>query len=215
MQCDFDDTITIGNVSTAIRTALLTDNKWRQIEEKYLLGEYSVEESNREQFSMMKTTEKDIEDFVLQNVVIREGFENFVKFCEKTNIKFVIVSSGLDLYIKPLVKKLSLGRIDIYSAKSLITPSGINIEYTGPHGNPILNGFKDSFVTHFKSSGNTVVYIGDDRSDINPANHADFIIARSTLAEYMEDNSISYHQFNTFNDVGSKVEEILETRKNR
>lgn len=215
VQCDFDDTITIGNVSTAIRTALLTDNKWRQIEEKYLLGEYSVEESNREQFSVMKTTEKDIEDFVLKNVVIREGFKNFVGFCQKTNIRFVIVSSGLDLYIKPLIKKLSLGRIETYSAKSTMTPLGINIEYTDPHGNPISNGFKDSFVRHFKSLGHTVVYIGDDRSDINPANQADFIIARSTLAKYMESNSISYHQFNTFNDVSSRIEEILETCKNR
>lgn len=213
VQCDFDDTITIGNVSTAIRTAFLTDNKWRQVEEKYLSGECSVEESNREQFSMMKTTEKDIEHFVLKNVVIREGFKNFVKLCQKINIRFVIVSSGLDLYIKPLIEKLNLGRIEVYSAKSTITPLGLNIKYTDPHGSPILHGFKDSFVKHFKSSGDTVVYIGDDRSDINPANQADFVIARSTLAEHMEYNSIEYHQFNTFDDVSSLVGEILKTYK--
>ena len=66
VQCDFDDTITIGNVSTAIRTAFLTDNKWRQVEEKYLSGECSVEESNREQFSMMKKQHMTLKSLITQ-----------------------------------------------------------------------------------------------------------------------------------------------------
>lgn len=41
VQCDFDDTITVGNVAVAIRRALAPD-KWRRIEEQYVAGELSV-----------------------------------------------------------------------------------------------------------------------------------------------------------------------------
>ena len=41
VQCDFDDTITDGNVSTAIREAFAPDG-WTSMEEDYGAGKYSV-----------------------------------------------------------------------------------------------------------------------------------------------------------------------------
>ena len=74
VQCDFDDTITVGNVSEAIREAFAPDG-WRAMEEEYLAGKYSVEESNIRQFAPVRARKEDIEDFVLgaRGVRGREG----------------------------------------------------------------------------------------------------------------------------------------------
>ena len=52
IQCDFDDTITVGNVSVALKEAFALE-QWKQIEAKYIAGQFSVEESNRRQFALI------------------------------------------------------------------------------------------------------------------------------------------------------------------
>ncbi len=77
VQCDFDDTITVGNVSAAIREMFGPDS-WTSMEKDYLSGKYSVEESNIRQFKPITASQQDIEDFVLSSVMVRPAFDEFV-----------------------------------------------------------------------------------------------------------------------------------------
>lgn len=208
VQCDFDDTITEGNVSTAIREAFAPDG-WTSMEDEYVAGKYSVEESNIRQFALVTAGEKEIEDFVLGVVVVRYDFDQFVNYCEEGGVRLVIVSSGLDIYIKPTMALLGFDNLEMHSGKAQVTGSGgIKVEYTDPSGTVITQGFKESYLRHFKSAGDTVIYIGDGLSDITPAKEADFVIARSTLEEHFEKNGLPYTSFNTFSDVAKRVIEI-------
>ena len=69
----------------------------------------------------------------------------------------------------------------------------------------ITSGFKDAYVRRFKQSGDTVIYIGDGLSDIRPAMEADFVMARSTLAEHLRANDVPHFPFNNFVDVCKHV----------
>ena len=207
VQCDFDDTITVGNVSTAIRTAFGPD-ELRKMDQEYLDGLYSVEESNIRQFHLVPANRKEIEDFVLAEVVVREGFVEFVDYCRRVGMKLVVVSSGLDLYIDPTLKRLGLDHLEVHSAAAEVSPAGIRVGYTDPSGRAVTQGFKESFLREFKRSGYTVIYIGDGLSDIVPASEADFVLARGRLEEHFMANSIPYHGYRTFEDVRRRVEEI-------
>lgn len=207
IQCDFDDTISVGNISKAIRNAL-APNEWHQIEEAYLAGKHSVEESNIQQFKMVKTTEQKIRELVASTVVVREGFAKFIRHCLSHHVLPVVVSSGLDLYVKPTLEKLGLGMIESHSATTTITESGIEVEYYGPSGTIITRGFKESFLNQFIKLGHTVIYVGDGLSDKIPAIQADFIIARSTLASYLEKKKHPYYTFKNFYDVRNHVDTI-------
>ena len=46
---------------------------------------------------------KEIEEFVVGDVVVRYAFDDFVDYCRGMGIRLVIVSSGLDLYIRPIM----------------------------------------------------------------------------------------------------------------
>ena len=207
VQCDFDDTITVGNVSVAIRDAFGTDD-WSKMEEEYLSGVYSVEESNIRQYALIKAGKREIEEFVLGGVVVRYAFDEFVDYCQGEGIRLAVVSSGLDLYIRPIMDQLGFDHLEVYSGKAEVTPNGIEVSYTDNSGAAITRGFKESYVRHFRSEGHTVVYIGDGLSDRVPAEEADFVIARSGLEEYLRDSRLPHFSFATFTDVGKHVEEI-------
>lgn len=207
VQCDFDDTITVGNVSTAVREAF-GPSDWSSMEEDYIAGKYSVEESNIRQFALVNANERDIERLVMTRVIIRPGFAGFVQYCHANGIRFVVASSGLDLYIGPAMKRLGLEDLEVYSATCQVAEDGITVSYSDPTGGPLTRGFKESYLRHFKKSGETIIYIGDGLSDIVPATEADYVIARDTLERHLLESGLPHFRFETFDDVARHVEVI-------
>ena len=207
VQCDFDDTITVGNVSAAIRKVFGPEDL-DDMERDYLSGKYSVEESNIRQFSRVRGTGEELEEFVLGDTVIRYAFDEFVDYCRGEGIRLAIVSSGLDIYIDPVMGQLGFEHLEVYSGRASVTTEGVDVAYTEPGGAVITRGFKESYLRHFKAEGYTVIYIGDGLSDIAPASEADFVIARATLEKHCQANDLPHYSFETFTDIGRHVEEI-------
>ena len=207
VQCDFDDTITVGIVSNAILEAFAEEG-WQPKLDEYRAGKLSVERSNIRLFELVKASKQEIEEFVLGEVVVRYGFDEFVDYCQGEGIGLVIVSSGLDLYIRPPMEQMGFGHLEIYSGKASVTPQGVRVEYSDPSGVLITQGFKETYLRHFKNQGHTVIYVGDSHSDIVGATEADYAIARSSLEQHFKETGRPHYGFETFNDVGEHVEEI-------
>ena len=212
VQCDFDDTVSVGNVSTAIRMEFGPD-RWREMEEEYFSGRYSVEESNIRQFGLVQASKAEIDRFIADHVMVRPGFAEFVGHCGDVGLRIVVVSSGLDIYVGPTLRRLGLDDLEFHAARAEVTGLGIEVAYVDPWGDGITRGFKDSFAKHFKRSGYSVIYVGDGRSDIGPAAEADFVIARSTLGRHLRENGLPYYSFETFWDVRRHVDEIRMTTR--
>jgi 2-hydroxy-3-keto-5-methylthiopentenyl-1-phosphate phosphatase len=106
------------------------------------------------------------------------------------------------------LSQLGLDNLEVFSGHAKVRPDGIRVNYTDPSGSTITSGFKESYVRHFRSLGHTVVCIGDGLSDVVPALEADFAIARSTLQEELTDRGVPHFAFETFNQVGSHMEEL-------
>ena len=212
VQCDFDDTITIGNVSLMLREAFAPP-EWRQLEAKYVAGKFSVEESNRQQFLLIKAGKQELQDFVDRTVVVRRGFQHFVDYCRRIGIEFVIVSSGLDLYIEPVLRKLGLLDLERYSARTRVTEHGVEVDYLDPQGKKIEEGIKTVCQDYLKQRGQPIIYLGDGLSDIKPALSADYVIARGGLEKHFSSSSLPHFTFNDFYDVHNIVTEHIITRK--
>ena len=209
VQCDFDDTITVGNVSVAIRTAFGPEN-WQEMEDDYAAGKLSVEESNIRQFGLVKATRQEIEEFVRGDVVVRYAFDEFVDYCLGEGVRLVVVSSGLDIYVNTTLETLGFDQLEVHAGVTEVTPQGLLVSYSDPTGAALTVGFKDSYVSHFKGQGHTVVYIGDGLSDHAPAALADYVIARDGLADHMDSVGAPYYKFDNFDEVGKHVEEIRQ-----
>jgi 2-hydroxy-3-keto-5-methylthiopentenyl-1-phosphate phosphatase len=201
VQVDFDDTITVGIVSLSLMKAFSDSKQWELIEANYSSGLISVEESNRQLFAHINTDSQKIRDYVTRVAKIRPGFLSFVEFCSTSNINLVIVSSGLDIYIKPILQKLGLSNLELRSGVTSYTSQGIAVTYIGPNGEEILEGFKLAWFHYYRNYGRSLVYIGDSESDLPSALEADHVIARSELKELLASRGIPHNSFDTFYDV--------------
>ncbi|MCH7801910.1 MAG: MtnX-like HAD-IB family phosphatase [Chloroflexi bacterium] len=207
VQCDFDGTITMSNLGTAIKELFGPDN-WLELEAEYESGKLTAEQNTIRHFSLIDATQDDIVEFVKGEVVVRFSFDEFVAHCEGIGVRLAVVSGGIHAYVDPILEMLVFQDIEVHAADAEFTSDGIEVTYTGPDGENLEADFKETWTRHFKAEGHTVVYVGDGRSDLEAAKRADHVIARAGLAEEMERLGLPFHPFDTFEDVGERVEEI-------
>ena len=208
VQCDFDDTIVTGNVGKSLLNAFASA-KWRAIENLYLTGEITVEETNRREFALLNVTKQTIEDHVFETAELRPGFPEFLEHCASTGLNFSVVSNGVDLYIEPALRSLFSSTAQLHSAHGKITENGISISYLDPYGIDCPDAFKLAWLRYFKSQGQEVIYIGDGKSDISAALEADYVIATSSLEDYFRSERLNYFEFKDFYDVRQAINRIL------
>ena len=204
IQCDFDGTIIRNNLSVLLRETF-AQGDWQKIDSDYLLGHLTVEQSNKLQFAFIKEPKEKLQEFVRQHIELRPGFLEFVGYCRKHAIPIVIVSSGLDFYIKPVLAQISMPDLELHCGKTFFGKDGIIVSYYDPEGNIIKKGFKGKHLSSLKRRCNKVVYIGDGLSDLESACQADYVFATGHLSKLLSLKSVLYYPFSNFQDVLHRV----------
>jgi len=204
IQCDFDGTIIKNNLSVLLRETF-AQGDWQSIESDYLLGQLTVEQSNILQFAFIKEPKEKLQEFVRQHIELRPGFLEFVGYCRKHAIPIVIVSSGLDFYIKPVLAQASMPDLELHCGQTSFGKDGIMVSYHDPEGNIINKGFKRKHMSSLKKRNDSVVYIGDGLSDLEAARQADYVFAADHLSKLLSLESALYYPFSNFRDILHRV----------
>lgn len=200
IQCDFDGTITEEDVSVALLDAHVGD-AWRHLLEEYRQGKLSVGAFNSKAFAMIKADEDSLLGTVWDRAKIRGGFHEFVDYCRTRDFRLVTVSNGLDFYIEAIFRRIGLGKLEVFASRTSFHPEGLQVEYTGPDGSSLNDGFKDAYVTFFLARGYQVVYVGDGLSDVSPANKCHHIFATGDLLARCREMNLACTPFTEFHDV--------------
>ncbi len=200
VQCDFDGTITDGDVSFLILEAF-AQGDWRKLLEEYRQGRIAVGRFNTEAFAMVKTDEATLVSFVRRETKIRPGFSELVHCCHQKGFEFVIVSNGLDFYINTILRGIGLNDIKVFAAQTHFAPTGLEVRYIGPDGKELQEAFKESYVGLFLQQGYRIIYIGDGLSDVAPARLAHQILARGDLLRLCQEMNLKHTPFNDLNDI--------------
>ncbi len=204
IQCDFDGTLTIGDVSFLILDEF-TGQGWRQLFQDYMQGKLSVNAFNSAAFSRVKASRETLDDFVRQKAVMRPGLFELLAACHKRGFRFVIVSNGMTFYIDTLLKMLGLNEVEFQAAQSLFNPGGIKAWYAGPGGELLENGFKEAYVQHFMDKGYRVVYIGNGASDFSPARMCQHIFAIDNLLNECRAANVEHTPFSDLYEVAQGI----------
>lgn len=210
IQCDFDGTITIGEVSRLLLETF-AQGDWSGILEQYKAGKITVQDCNVWQFAMVRTDKDTMRDFLLNSgkVVIRPGFENLLNFSRDCEMDFVITSNGQRFYIETILNNMGIDDIEIFAAQCEFSPDGMKLTYPGPKGNHLADGFKEAWAIELKNRGyDRIYYAGNGASDIFPAQHATHVFAIDGLLERCRDENISCIPFNDLYDIVNGIKEI-------
>jgi len=200
VQCDFDGTVTEEDTSFFLLDAF-AQGDWRRLLREYKEHRISVGEFNTRAFAMVKDDKPTLLEALKGKVKVRTGLHELVNYCLKKGFRFVIVSNGLDFYIKAVLKDLGLENIEVHAAQASFHPEGMKVQYVGPDGERLEDGFKEAYIKSFLKLGYGVIYMGNGDSDVAPAKYAHHVFATGELLAYCRENNLKYKPFENFIDV--------------
>ncbi len=202
IQTDFDNTLTIGNVSELIHDEFGPEN-WPEIYEKYKKGLITVEESNIYSFRYLNTKKTNLDNFVKKNVKFRKGFLEFYNYVNEIGLDFKIVSSGVDFYIYSALSSVGIDpkSVEIISGKSTFNSEGISVQYFDLENLIISENFKGTYTEFHKQIYSKIIYFGDSFTDLNSAKISDVIFATDKLKQYFDKESIEHFPFENYFEV--------------
>ena len=204
-QSDFDGTITQEDVSFLILDAFASRD-WRRLLDEYREGKISVGSFSTKAFSMVRADEQSVLKFVKRKAKIRPGFSELLAYCHRRGFQFVIVSNGMDFYIKAILEDIGINNIQVFAAQTKFVADGIEARYIGPEGNQLEDNFKEAYIKLFREKGYRVIYAGDGSSDIFPARQADYVFATGKLLARCKAVNLDCTPFNDLHDIVRNLE---------
>jgi len=200
VQCDFDGTVTEEDVSFFLLDAF-AQGDWRRLLREYKEHRISVGEFNTKAFAMVKDDKPTLIEALKGKVKVKAGLHELVNYCLKKGFRLVIVSNGLDFYIKAVLKDLGLENIEVHAAQASFHPEGMKVQYVGPDGERLEDGFKEAYIKSFLKLGYRVIYMGNGDSDVAPAKYAHHVFATGDLLAYCKESNLKYKPFENFIDA--------------
>ncbi|RJO63184.1 MAG: 2,3-diketo-5-methylthio-1-phosphopentane phosphatase [Dehalococcoidia bacterium] len=207
VQCDFDGTVTIGDVSFQILDEF-TGTGWRQLFQEYMQGKMTVNHFNATAFSRVKADKETLENFVRQKAVIRPGLPELLKTCRERDFRFTIVSNGMMFYIDAILKMLGMNGVEFVAGRSNFKPEGVEAWYEGPDGKPLEDGFKEAYTRNFLKQGYRIVYIGNGASDFAPARLCSHIFSIDNLSASCKEAGVAHSPFTDLHEVADGLKKL-------
>ncbi|KAK6460833.1 HAD-like domain-containing protein [Scheffersomyces coipomensis] len=221
---DWDGTVTLQDSND-----YLTDNigfglkKRSEINDEILNGSQSFRDGFREMLESVTTPFPECIDILLKNVQLDPGFKHFYHWCESKNIPVIVISSGMRPIIYALLKNLvgeeAIKNIEIISNEVEIDEKSkkwdiIYKDPESPFGHDKARSIKQYLTKHGYNESNTplLFYSGDGVSDLSAAKETNLLFAKhgKDLIKYCIRENIPYTEFNSFEDILSKITTIIE-----
>jgi 2-hydroxy-3-keto-5-methylthiopentenyl-1-phosphate phosphatase len=203
--CDFDGTALTEDLGDRVAFRFAGEAHYRAAEDAYRAGAFSFGALLSRIFAPITARPDEIAAFARANGVLRPGFERFLAACHAGGRPFLIVSSGLDAYIHPVLDGLPphlRAHLEVRANRARISPAGTEVAFHGEDCG--FCGFcKGNVVRELQAAGHKVVVCGDGTGDRHAADAADAVFARrgSSLVRYCAERGIPHHVFDTFDDV--------------
>jgi 2-hydroxy-3-keto-5-methylthiopentenyl-1-phosphate phosphatase len=209
VQCDFDGTITEEDISFLLLDAF-AQGDWRRLLRKYKERRISVGEFNTRAFAMVKADRHTLLEALKAGVRVRAGFRELVNYCLQQGFRLVVVSNGVDFYIQAVLEGLGLRDLEVHAAQATFHPEGMKVQYVGPDGKRLEDGFKEAYIQSFLKLGYRVIYIGNGDSDVAPAEYAHHVFATGDLLAYNKENNLNRRPFKDFRDVVKDLKQMSQ-----
>jgi 2-hydroxy-3-keto-5-methylthiopentenyl-1-phosphate phosphatase len=203
--CDFDGTAVTEDLGDHVALRFAGEENYRRAEDGYRAGAYPFKDLLARIFAPITASPAEIAEFARGRAVLRPGFERFLSVCHAEARPFLIVSSGLDAYIEPVLDLLPAplrAHVEVRANRARIGPGGLEVTFHGPDCG--FCGFcKGHVVRELQAAGHKVAVCGDGTGDRHAADAADAVFARrhSSLARYCATKALPHVLFDTFDDV--------------
>ncbi len=195
--CDFDGTITEKDMIVKICEQFCPPG-WETIKDQILSRQKTVRQGVAELFAMIPSSKKqEIIAYGKQVVRWRAGFQEYLEFCKANGIRFIVCSGGIDFFVEPVMAPFAAWIEKLYTIPSDF--SGPMIQLRHPYGCESEGICKARVMAEYPET--IQILIGDSITDLHGARAANLVYARNGLKDYLDQDKVSYHPFETFFEI--------------
>lgn len=201
--CDFDGTIAEVDVGYRMLSEFSTVGN-ADLEELWNTRKIGARECLQLETSRVQSSCETMLAYVDQFALDPE-FAGFVEFVEAAGQQVIVLSDGLDFYIKHLLQKYGLERLELHTNHAVCNADSLGVEFPYSDGCGVCGACKGERIRTIKARERftgTTVFVGDGYSDICAIEEADLLFAKSDLLSYCDDKNIPHKPFETFADIG-------------
>lgn len=216
--CDFDGTAILEDVADALSIAFGGYENWKATNDAFHAGRIEFEELLRRIFEPISATAAEVHAFALERAHFRPGFEELLATCRRRDIRFVLASGGLDLYIHPALTKLPrelADGLELRANHAEYVPGGLALSFPHAHAPGACGrcgSCKGAIVKELQRQGMTVLAVGDGNADRCMARVADHLFARGRLLDWCRAEAVACEPFETFQPVLARLEVLAVAR---
>ena len=198
---DFDNTIAKHDVFDSLIQRFAKNDRWIEIEEKWRRGLIGSKECLEGQLECTGILKKELDRY-LETIKLDPYFKKVISLLRKNKIKTTVLSDNFDYILKRVLKHNGIRNLKTYSNKMQVIKDRFIPSF------PFRNK-KCHICAHCKTKNllanspknSIIIYIGDGRSDICPAQEADVIFAKESLLEYCKKKNTAYIPFRNLKKV--------------
>jgi 2,3-diketo-5-methylthio-1-phosphopentane phosphatase len=199
--CDFDGTVTREDVIDRILEEF-ADPMWRDIEQSWVKGEIGSRDCLAMQAKLIKASEHDLLDF-FEGIAIDKTFVDFARYCKSKAIEILILSDGIDLFIKSILNRYGLNHIRVFSNSLGFINGGYEMVFPYLREDCLSKAgiCKCKIMEELSLPQGINILVGDGRSDFCVARKADLTFAKSALLDFCRVEKIPHIEHREFRDV--------------
>lgn len=208
--CDFDGTVATTDIGYALFNHF-SGGRNDELIPDWMAGRISTRECLLREAAMVHATPKEIHEF-LDRFSLDPGFSRFVELCRRNRVDPIIVSEGLDFYIRYLLDRHGHSDLKFLSNVGRLVGDSISIEF--PYVNRECRrcgSCKGERIAEYRAgvgSDCLVVFVGDGLSDACATREADVVFAKKDLEQYCLRENIRYTGFTDFFEVSTRMLEM-------
>ncbi len=205
---DFDNTISIGDVLDGVIEKFSTDDRWQALEADWEAGRIGALECLDGQMRGLSAPWPELTRH-LDGVKLDAGFVALIEFVRRAGGELTIVSDNFDLIVGHILQQRGLTGVTVHA--NHLELAGGRVVPSFPFANPACPGCAHCKKTHFippNDDDRRVIYIGDGRSDLCPARHADVVFAKASLLSQLQAEKIPCIAFGELADVVRTLEKL-------
>ncbi|WP_043970332.1 MtnX-like HAD-IB family phosphatase [Acinetobacter sp. NBRC 110496] len=208
--CDFDGTISLKDTTDHLLETFARPG-WQDIEDEWVAGKIGSKVCMQKQIALLDVSIDELYE-CLDHIEIDLGFLELVKITAQYKIPLTIVSDGLDLVIRHILKRYRLYHLPIIANHlAQLDERSWQLEFPNEKLSCISQSGTCKCSVAQQYPKQHIILIGDGRSDFCLAAQADYVFAKKSLIQHCKDHHISHTTFENFEEIYHPLAKLLNS----
>ena len=198
---DFDNTLTYFDVLDDIIERFSVDERWKDLEEKWLRGKIGSRACLKGQLECVRINRKGLLRY-LSRVKVSPYFNKLLELFKAKKSQPAILSDNFRFIINTILRNNGIKGVKVRANSLKFVNDRLIPSF--PHVNSACwkcAHCKTNNLSKAKKNSKITIYVGDGFSDICPAKKADIVFAKGNLLKHFRKNRLACRQFNDLKEV--------------